>query len=195
MDPTSQELKDQSQPPAQVPQEMPEEIPATEPEPSASLEELGKSEQEQDDSFAWLENLAAKQGATEGLLTTPEERLAEEPDWVKQAKDLSAEQLSAPEQTPAMDDTAVWMRSLDEEAASEPAPPRMRRRFGSRSLRPQKRLLLNLLSLSQQKSCRPGCKTLKRKSPLKRYLISLSMRSSPAQLRKQLLNYLKRPNG
>jgi len=113
-------LKDQSQPPAQVPQEMPEEIPVTEPGPSASLEELGKSEQERDDSFAWLENLAAKQGATEGLLTTPEERLAEEPDWVKQAKDLSAEQLSAPEQTPAMDDTAVWMRSLDEEAASEP---------------------------------------------------------------------------
>jgi hypothetical protein len=100
---------------------VPEEIPATEPEPSASLEELGKSEQEQDDSFAWLENLAAKQGATEGLLTTPEERLAEEPDWVKQAKDLSAEQLAASEQPPSMDDTAVWMRSLDEEAASEPA--------------------------------------------------------------------------
>jgi tetratricopeptide (TPR) repeat protein len=113
-------LKDQSQPPAQVPHEMREEIPATEPEPSATLEELGKSEQEQDDSFAWLENLAAKQGATEGLLTTPEERLEEEPDWIKQAKDLSAEQLSAPEQTPAVDDTAVWMRSLDEEAASEP---------------------------------------------------------------------------
>ncbi|HEX9384883.1 MAG TPA: hypothetical protein VF918_01075, partial [Anaerolineales bacterium] len=119
-------LKDQPQEmpsSAQAPQEEIQEIPISEPEPTASLEELGKSEQEQDDSFAWLENLAAKQGATEGLLTTPEERLEEEPEWVKQAKDLSAEQLSIPEQTPSADDTAVWLRSLDEEAAltSEPA--------------------------------------------------------------------------
>ena len=113
-------LKDQ--PPAQAAQEVPEEIPATEPEPSASLEGLGKSEQEQDDSFAWLENLAAKQGATEGLLTNPEERLEEEPDWVKQAKDLSAEQLSTSDQAPSMDDTAIWLRSLDEEVTSEAEP-------------------------------------------------------------------------
>ena len=115
-------LKDQSQCRLhRCPQEeMPEEIPATEPEPSASLEELGKSEQEQDDSFAWLENLAAKQGATEGLLTTPEERLEEEPEWVKQAKDLNAEQLSVPEQTPPWMIRPIWLRSLDEEAASAP---------------------------------------------------------------------------
>jgi len=117
-------LKDQSQemPPAQMPQEVPDEIPVTEPEPAASFEELGKSEQEQDDSFAWLENLAAKQGATEGLLTTPEERSEEEPDWVKQAKDLSAEQLSTSDQAPSMDDTAMWLRSLDEEVVSESEP-------------------------------------------------------------------------
>src|SRR5215212_6543467 len=114
-------LKDQSKPPAQVPPEETLEIPVT--EPSASLEELGKSEKEQDDSFAWLENLAAKQGATEGLLTTPEERLQEEPDWVKQAKDLSVEQLSTSDQvTPSMDDTAMWLRSLDQEAESEAEP-------------------------------------------------------------------------
>jgi len=60
------------------------------PEPtSANVEELGKSEEERDDSFAWLENLAVKQGATEGLLTRPEERLEDEPDWVKQAKSSS----------------------------------------------------------------------------------------------------------
>jgi hypothetical protein len=111
-------LKDQPQPSAQVPPEETEEIPVPEPEPSASLEELGKSEQEQDDSFAWLENLAAKQGATEGLLTTPEERLEEEPDWVKQAKDMNAEQLSTSDQMPSADDTAVWLRSLDEEKTS-----------------------------------------------------------------------------
>src|SRR5215212_1670667 len=114
-------LKDQSKPPAQVPPEETLEIPVT--EPSSSLEKLGKSEKEQDDSFAWLENLAAKQGATEGLLTTPEERLQEEPDWVKQAKDLSVEQLSTSDQvTPSMDDTAMWLRSLDQEAESEAEP-------------------------------------------------------------------------
>jgi len=56
-------------------------------EPSANIEDLGKSDEERDDSFAWLENLAAKQGATEGLLTRPEERLENEPEWVKKAKD------------------------------------------------------------------------------------------------------------
>ena len=115
-------LKDQSQPPVPMHPEVPEEIPVPEPEPAASLEELGKSEQEQDDSFAWLENLAAKQGATEGLLTSPEERLEEEPDWVKQAKDLNAEQLAAPAQTPSADDTAVWLRNLEEEPASTSEP-------------------------------------------------------------------------
>jgi len=91
-------------------------------QPTGNLEELGKTEQEQDDSFAWLENLAAKQGATEGLLTTPEQRLEEEPEWVKQAKDLNAEKLSAPEQVPSMDDTAMWLRSLDDKDAAEAEP-------------------------------------------------------------------------
>jgi tetratricopeptide (TPR) repeat protein len=55
------------------------------PEPSTQ-DKLGMSAEEQDDSFAWLESLAAKQGATEGLLTSPEDRLEDEPDWIKQAK-------------------------------------------------------------------------------------------------------------
>ena len=100
-----------------------EELPAVEPQPAASLEELGRSEEEQEDSFAWLESLAAKQGATEGLLTTPEGRPDEEPEWVKQAKDVSAEQLSVPDQPPALDETAAWLRSLDqEEALPSPEP-------------------------------------------------------------------------
>ena len=73
--------------PHEVPSaQTPEEKEPSVAEPTANLEELGKSEQERDDSFAWLESLAAKQGASEGLLTKPEERLEEEPDWVKQAK-------------------------------------------------------------------------------------------------------------
>ncbi|HSB02117.1 MAG TPA: tetratricopeptide repeat protein, partial [Anaerolineales bacterium] len=96
--------------PEQPPQE--EKPPVT--EPAAKLEELGKTEQERDDSFAWLENLAAKQGATEGLLTKPEERLQEEPDWVKQAKDVQAQQPPV-EQPASIGDTAAWLRSLDQE--------------------------------------------------------------------------------
>ncbi|HSJ86082.1 MAG TPA: hypothetical protein VK909_02655, partial [Anaerolineales bacterium] len=77
---------------------------------------------------AWLENLAAKQGATEGLLTKPEERREEEPEWVKQAKDLSGQQLTSPvtpepeSETPALDDTGMWLRSLEaEEKSPEPS--------------------------------------------------------------------------
>ena len=60
-------------------------------EPVANLDELGKTEQERDDAFFWLDGLAAKQGATEGLLTKPEERLEEEPEWVKHAKDVTVQ--------------------------------------------------------------------------------------------------------
>ena len=110
-------------PSAELPQEVVKEVPAPEPQPTANLEELGKSEAERDDAFAWLESLAAKQGATEGLLTTPEERLEEEPEWVKQAKDVRAEQISVPDQPSSVEDTAAWLRSLDEEDALASAEP------------------------------------------------------------------------
>ncbi len=103
---------------------LPTEPSTSTPQPPASLEELGKTEQERDDSFAWLENLAAKQGASEGLLTKPEERLEHEPEWVRQAKDLRTQQqppVPEPEPEPStepsssMDDTAMWLRSLEQE--------------------------------------------------------------------------------
>jgi len=51
---------------------------------------LGMSAAEQDDALAWLEGLAAKQGAKpEELLTKLEERLEHEPEWVRQAKSLN----------------------------------------------------------------------------------------------------------
>jgi uncharacterized protein Smg (DUF494 family) len=101
------------------------EEPPTQPHiPAVDVSSLGKSEQEQDDSFAWLEALAAKRGASEGLLTKPEERLEEEPDWVKQAKGITGP--SAPissQQPPAkaeelgksqqdIDDSLAWLESL-----------------------------------------------------------------------------------
>ena len=95
-------------------------------QPAASVEDLGKTEQEQEDSFAWLENLAAKQGATEGLLTQPEERREEEPDWVKQAKGLDMQEPTASltpaaepepqleaEQTAQVDEVEEWLQNLE----------------------------------------------------------------------------------
>jgi hypothetical protein len=124
------------QPPVQAPsmtEVPPSSEPVSTPEPAANLEELGKSDQERDDSFSWLESLAAKQGASEGLLTKPEDRLEQEPDWVKQAKDLgtSAPSMQPPAQeeavqdsAPSIDDTAAWLRSLDEEESTAPVFPR-----------------------------------------------------------------------
>ena len=92
--------------------------------PSASIEELGKSDQERDDSFAWLENLAAKQGASEGLLTKPEDRLQEEPEWVKQAKDISAQQQPVPV-SEQPDDTEAWLKDLAEKESAPDMPAQM----------------------------------------------------------------------
>jgi len=85
------------------------------PSPAGNVEELGKSDEERDDSFAWLENLAAKQGATEGLLTKPEERREDEPDWVKQAKSSKTSQPSV-QQTPeqVQEPVATESESLSE---------------------------------------------------------------------------------
>jgi len=45
-----------------------------------------------DDAFSWLESLAAKQGAKpEELLTNPQERSGEIPDWLRQAGDKPAD--------------------------------------------------------------------------------------------------------
>lgn len=94
-------------------------------QPQAAIDSLGKTEQEQDESFSWLENLAAKQGATEGLLTKPEDRLAQEPDWVKQAKDIVEDDILAPTGEQSLSggmDTAMWLRSLDQDQPiAEPA--------------------------------------------------------------------------
>jgi len=106
--------------------------PAAEPTPAstpaANVEELGKSQSEIDDSLAWFESLAAKQGATEGLLIKPEDRKDVEPDWVKQVKSapqtpetpVQPESPESYEQQP-VDDTAAWLSSLDEEEA-KPEP-------------------------------------------------------------------------
>ena len=142
-DPSQQQSVPAQQPPVaeQPPVEKTE--PATPAsQPSANVEDLGKSGQEIDDALAWFESLAVKQGATEGLLTKPEERSEQEPEWVKQVKKSTGELQSAParqapihedevipEPEPAVaesapvDDVASWLKGLDdEEETQEPAP-------------------------------------------------------------------------
>jgi hypothetical protein len=46
------------------------------------------------DTFAWLESLAVKQGASEALLLKPEERLEAPPEWIQEAV-LHAEEEAA----------------------------------------------------------------------------------------------------
>ena len=109
----------QEQPTQQTPsEETPETVVQPTPE-AANVEELGKSDEERDNSFSWLENLAARQGATEGLLTKPEERREEEPDWVKQAKDSAESEppaQAAPAETPSAteEDDMDWVKNAKE---------------------------------------------------------------------------------
>jgi hypothetical protein len=135
--PVEEEVFTEPEPVSQMEAQPPvDEEAVTEPEPvsapTASIEELGRSEAERDDSFAWLEALAAKQGATEGLLTKPEERLESEPEWVRQAKEFKEEVPAPTTETPvepepvadlsdAEESVPLWHRGLDEVDA-EPAP-------------------------------------------------------------------------
>jgi hypothetical protein len=98
-----------------------------------------------DDALAWLEGLAAKQGAkAEELLTKPEERSEETPDWLRQAGEQgtgaaagqppaasaeqsvesppsAAEAAPVPAEEPAQADTLAWLKGLSEAEGGQPA--------------------------------------------------------------------------
>jgi hypothetical protein len=84
---------------------------------SALVSGPGTSEPDQDESFKWLENLAAGQGAkSEELLTQPEERMNQTPGWVEGVENLQAE-LSAPVSGPGtsesdQDESFKWLENL-----------------------------------------------------------------------------------
>ncbi len=89
-------------------------------EPEASIGDLGKSDEERDESFLWLESLAAKQGArSDELLTKPEERLDEAPEWVEQAKDLTTGQEAEAQPAESMPD---WLKELQPQDAAGEQP-------------------------------------------------------------------------
>ncbi|GAB4503682.1 MAG: hypothetical protein Fur0043_06740 [Anaerolineales bacterium] len=124
---TSAGLPEESPPPSGGDTSVP-----TPPAASMEIDNLGTSPGEQDDALAWLESLAAKHGAKpEELLTKPEERLENEPEWVQQAKSLSvetgpiAETPAPPEETPPDDLPDFLKEAMRAQAKIPPveAPP------------------------------------------------------------------------
>jgi len=115
----------------------PEEETPGEPVPAAPADDLGTKPEEQDEALAWLESLAAKQGAkSEELLTTPEERSEDVPEWVQEAarqEDSApkAEEPAQPEpptaesvvESQAEAEIPEWLQSESEPAAQVEIPP------------------------------------------------------------------------
>jgi len=109
------------------------------------LGDLGASAAEQDAAMLWLEGLAAKQGANaEELITDPNARTEQAPEWVEQARAIGEMQEAAPTPPPAqepvwppmedtgsiershaptVDETSVWLKKLDETDAPYAAAP------------------------------------------------------------------------
>ncbi|MEJ5226229.1 MAG: hypothetical protein WHV44_17335, partial [Anaerolineales bacterium] len=81
----------------------------------------GSTADEQDEALAWLESLAAKQGAKpEELLTQPEARRDEAPEWIEQITAPSSDAESAPTSQPQAEPAKApgWLDELGEMPAS-----------------------------------------------------------------------------
>jgi len=81
-----------------------------------------------DDAFSWLESLAAKQGAKpEELLTKPEDRSDEMPDWLRQPLEKPVDEpvppAPAPVRTPAETLPLEPLSRFDAAPVSKPAQP------------------------------------------------------------------------
>jgi len=92
-----------------------EQPPATTPSPST----------EEGDALAWLESLAARQGAKpEELVSSVETRTTETPDWVK--KSAAEEKPFTPAKTETPEEKPAWLRQMEAESdyyeASRTAP-------------------------------------------------------------------------
>jgi tetratricopeptide (TPR) repeat protein len=98
----------------------PEEVSAPEPPPEGPAEPTPTPSEEE--GLAWLEGLASKQGiAEEELVTSPEERSEESPDWLQPTEEESLGGIQ-PVQTekPALDQESMdWLENLSKEAVQE----------------------------------------------------------------------------
>ena len=119
---------DSPEEPSQPPAPFDDSEPA--PEPLSSLVSgPGTSPTDQDDALNWLEALAMKQGAKpEELITQPEQRSEEIPDWVNQLGETAAEETQPPAaetthgESPALTTTEAWLADL-EKPVEQPSTP------------------------------------------------------------------------
>ncbi len=94
---------------------------------SALVSGPGTSESEQDDALKWLESLAMKQGAKpEELITKPEERHEELPDWVAKVGEPPIESTQPMPEMPAEEaspsEVDAWFSSLAQPDQASPTP-------------------------------------------------------------------------
>ncbi len=97
-----------------------EEIPAEAPpvSPLLTSDSSAGAPEDLDSTFAWLENLAERQGAQEGLLLQPEDRLDTPPTWIEETA-AAAEEPVEEIPAPTLEDTAPVRLSAEPFAAVE----------------------------------------------------------------------------
>jgi DNA uptake protein ComE-like DNA-binding protein len=93
------------------------------PEETTIQPEAEDTEIDADLGFAWLESLAAKQGADEGMLLTPEERQEIPPEWIQSALDKQfgevEEQATIEEQVASEEKVASELEPVTPEETAE----------------------------------------------------------------------------
>jgi tetratricopeptide (TPR) repeat protein len=113
----------EASPPSDEPQTPVESAPVSDP----MIGDLGTSSEEQDAALNWLENLAANQGANpEELITDPNARTEDAPEWVQKAQDASVETSTEEETLPAPvaseeDDDMEWLNEMSTQDSPAPA--------------------------------------------------------------------------
>ena len=116
---TAETLEEPAAEAAEVPTWLQEtQIPVEDTAPQAA-DSLGEMPEDMDAALAWMEALAARQGADEASLqiTAPEDRSTETPDWIK-AQGEEPVQIEASEEPQAGIETPAWLQ----ETVSEEVP-------------------------------------------------------------------------
>ena len=97
-----------------------------EPDGSQQIQDEDSLQEELDEGFAWLESLAAKQGADEDtLISDPKDRIAETPDWLKDlgkaeiSQDIGGQEESGFFETPSVpeqpeEESSQWISEFEE---------------------------------------------------------------------------------
>jgi len=118
-------LPEQSEPTSELGVDQPS---AEEPVPMAGAPQVDESvsQMNEDDAFAWLESLAAKQGANpEELLTKPEERGETAPEWLSQAEVPGLGEKLVTAAAAASVGAVLSNKDVPGEPAAEPPPAAM----------------------------------------------------------------------